>query len=107
MNNKAYAVPLHELLAGVPRGTRLEITDPDGMGTQFIPVGRYCHEAAEALRARLAQPQKEWVGLTDEEILANDVLRYHFALNGGAGPISKKGLAIIAAVNAKLKEKNT
>jgi hypothetical protein len=49
---------------------------------------------------------KEWVGLTDEEILADDVLRYHFALNGGAGPISKKGRAIIAAIETKLKEKN-
>jgi len=58
--DKAYVVPLHELLAGVPRGTRLEINDPDGMGTRFIPVGRYCHEAAEALRARLAQPEP-WV----------------------------------------------
>lgn len=53
-----------------------------------------------------APPTKEWVGLTNKEILADDVLRYHFALNGGAGPISKKGLAVIAAVNAKLKEKN-
>jgi len=52
-------------------------------------------------------PQREWVGLTDEEILADDVLRYHFALNGGAGPISKKGKAIIEAIEAKLKEKNT
>ncbi len=50
--------------------------------------------------------EKEWQGLTDEEIIADDVLRYHFALNGGAGPISKKGMAVIAAVNAKLKEKN-
>ena len=49
---------------------------------------------------------KEWVSLTDEEILADDVLRYHFALNGGAGPISKKGRAIIEAVEAKLREKN-
>ena len=57
--DKAYVVPLHELLAGVPRGTRLEINDPDGMGTRFIPVGRYCHEAAEALRAALAQPEPE------------------------------------------------
>lgn len=55
MTDKAYAVPLHELLANVPRSARLEITDPDGMGTRFIPVGRYCHEAAEALRAALAQ----------------------------------------------------
>ena len=53
---KEYAVPLHELLAGVPRDTRVEITDPDDMGTQFIPVGHYCHEAAEALRESLAQP---------------------------------------------------
>ena len=51
--------------------------------------------------------KKEWVSLTEEEILADDVLRYHFGLNGGAGPISKKGMAVILAVNAKLKEKNT
>jgi hypothetical protein len=50
--------------------------------------------------------KKEWVSLTDEEILADDVLRYHFGLNGGAGPVSKKGKAIIAAVEAKLQEKN-
>jgi len=49
---------------------------------------------------------KDWVSLTDEEILADDVLRYHFGLNGGAGPLSKQGKAIIAAVEAKLKEKN-
>jgi len=49
---------------------------------------------------------KDWVSLTDEEILADDVLRYHFGLNGGAGPVSKKGKAIIAAIEAKLQEKN-
>jgi hypothetical protein len=49
----------------------------------------------------------EWQGLTDEEVLADDVLRYHFGLNGGAGPVSKKGKAVIAATEAKLKEKNT
>lgn len=59
MTDKAYAVPLHEQLSRVPRDARLVIDDPDGMGTQFIPVGRYCHEAAEALRARLAQPEPE------------------------------------------------
>ena len=139
MTDKAYAVPLHELLVGVPRNTSLEITDPEGLGTRFIPVGRYCHEAAEALRARLAQPEqepmkdwvvshneicvllrqahdalaltsyppkREWVGLTDDEILADDVLRYHFGMNGGAGPVSKKGKTIIEAIEAKLKEKN-
>jgi hypothetical protein len=49
---------------------------------------------------------KEWVSLTDKEILADDVLRYHFGLNGGAGPISKKGKAIIEAIEEKLKDKN-
>lgn len=49
---------------------------------------------------------KDWVSLTEEEILADDVLRYHFGLNGGAGPLSKQGKAIIAAVEAKLKDKN-
>lgn len=53
MTDKAYAVPLHELLASVPREAKLVIDDDDGMGTRFIPVGRYCNEAAEALRARL------------------------------------------------------
>tara|TARA_R110000868_G_scaffold140227_2_gene355576 strand:+ start:679 stop:909 length:231 start_codon:yes stop_codon:yes gene_type:complete len=49
---------------------------------------------------------KDWVSLTDEEILADDVLRYHFGLNGGAGPVSKKGKAIIEAIEEKLKDKN-
>ena len=72
--NKAYAVPLHELLAGVPRDTRLEITDPDGYGTRFIPVGRYCHEAAEALRAALAQPEPEPVAFVVYDSESNDIV---------------------------------
>jgi hypothetical protein len=52
-------------------------------------------------------PQRTWVGLTDEEILAEDVLRYYFGLNGGAGPVSKSGRKIVDAIEAKLKEKNT
>ena len=52
------------------------------------------------------QPKREWQGLTDKEVLADDVLRYHFGLNGGAGPVSKKGKVVIAAIEAKLKEKN-
>jgi len=51
--------------------------------------------------------QREWQGLTDKEILADEVLRYHFGLHGGAGPVSKKGKAIVEAIEAKLKEKNT
>ena len=50
MTDKAYAVPLHEQLARVPRDARLVIDDPDGMGTQYIPVGRMCHETAAELR---------------------------------------------------------
>ena len=53
------------------------------------------------------QPQRTWVGLTDKEILADDVLRYHFGLNGGAGPVSKSGRKIVDALEAKIKEKNT
>ena len=51
--------------------------------------------------------QRTWVGLTDKEILADDVLRYYFGLNGGAGPVSKSGRKIFDALEAKLKEKNT
>ena len=54
----AYQVPLHELLESVPSDARLVIDDADGMGTAFIPVGRYCHEAAAALRTALAAPSE-------------------------------------------------
>ena len=70
-------------------------------------VKGYCLDAIAAIREALAQPAREWVGLTDDEILADDTLRYHFGMNGGAGPLSKKGKAIIEAVTAMLKERNT
>ena len=38
--------------------------------------------------------------LTDKQILADDTLRYHFGLNGGAGPVSKKGKSVIAAIES-------
>ncbi len=56
---QAYAVPLHEQLASVPENARLEIDDPDGMGTRFFAVGRMCHEAASALRAAIEQAQPD------------------------------------------------
>ena len=62
---------------------------------------------SEVIPLYTAPSQREWQGLTDEEVLADDVLRYHFGLNGGAGGVSKKGKAVIAATEAKLKEKNT
>ena len=52
----AYEAPLHELLEGVPEDARLVIED--GYGARFIPVGRMCKEAAEALRQALAQPEQ-------------------------------------------------
>ena len=116
----AYAVPLHELLATVPRNARLEIEDADGMGTRFIPVGRYCHEAAEALRAALATEQeppcktgsqcvgnkcewcavqeREWQGLTDKE---------HEQIAIDCGCASADWVFYGAAVERKVKEKNT
>ena len=58
-------------------------------------------QAIQALRARLAQPEKEWVGLTDEEIIdiwAVVSIDYDDEIN-----IVELGKAI----EAKLKEKNT
>jgi hypothetical protein len=44
----------------------------------------------------LHPPQRK--PLTDEEILLDEVLRYHFGCNGGAGPVSQKGIKVIRAV---------
>jgi len=55
---------------------------------------------------REAEQRKPWVGLTDEEILADETLRYYFGLNGGDGPVSQKGKKTVAAIEAKLREKN-
>ena len=59
-------------------------------------------ERIQALRARLAQPEREWQGLTDEEM---------FAALVQADPLTKRlapGFEYFArAIEAKLKEKNT
>ena len=77
----AYQVPLHELLESVPLDARLVIDYADGRGTAFIPVGRYCHEAATALRTALAaEPTKQepvaWMESPHGAIRAN--LDYRF-----------------------------
>ena len=56
-------------------------------------------EAIEALRAALAQPEREWVGLTDEEIedLWGEPVDCMFSGDYNA----------IRAIEAKLREKNT
>lgn len=51
-------------------------------------------EKIERLEARLAQPEKEWVGLTDEEI--KDIL-----------DCGRPDLVNIKKAEAKLKEKNS
>jgi hypothetical protein len=120
MTDKAYAVPLHELLASVPREARLVIDDDDGMGTRFIPVGRYCNEAAEALRARLTQPeqpqivwidnkqtgnflniappQREWQVLTEDDVAQ--------AWAKSKGDVLYRLKPFAQAIEAKLKAKN-
>lgn len=49
-------------------------------------------------------PQRQWVGLTDEEINANRTLRYHFSLNNG--PVTRAGIAVVETIEAMLKAKN-
>ena len=74
----------------------------DGTGDVHDQTGEWrgtCHCVKAA--------QRQWVGLTDAEILADDTLRHYFGLNGGAGPVSEKGKKIIALIEAKLREKNT
>jgi DNA-directed RNA polymerase alpha subunit len=57
--SQAYEVPLHELLEKVPADARLVIEHADGYGTSFIPVGRYCKQAAIALRAAIEQAEQD------------------------------------------------
>lgn len=57
--NQAFEVPLVEQLESVPTNARLVIDDADGMGTQYIPVGRMCHDASKALRQAIAEAEKQ------------------------------------------------
>jgi hypothetical protein len=69
----------------------------------------YTLDARKALRQALAQPEQEWVGLTDEEskpLIQKAMMYYghnpdHWTLTAGAG------FCILArAIESKLKEKN-
>lgn len=51
---EAKQVPLVELLGRVPLTARLVIEDGP-YSTSYIPVGRYCHEAAAALQSPAGQ----------------------------------------------------
>jgi len=65
-------------------------------------VDDYDHElvanALETLRNRLAQPEREWQGLTDEEIMS---------LLPGAVRLPPGWSETVRAIEAKLKEKNS
>jgi hypothetical protein len=90
---EAKQTPLIELLEQVPHDARV-VVEHDQFSSSSHPVGRLCHEAAAALRARLAQPEmNQWHGLTDEEVkyIAD----------------SEWEEAFVRLVEAKLKEKNT
>ena len=66
-----------------------------------ILVRKDCLPQIEALRQALAQPKREWVGLTDEEIYDYaDKFLYQHGSNYGIKSFGK-------AIEAKLKEKNT
>ena len=67
---------------------------------------RMLKEIIELFCLDIEATQRPWVGLTDKEILADDVLRYYFGLNGGGGPVSKSGRKIVDAIEKKLKELN-
>ena len=56
----------------------------------------------EALRARLAQPERKWVGLTDEEIRGFEIWLDDEEEKHGWNPPAD----IVKYIEAKLKEKN-
>jgi hypothetical protein len=79
-----------ELMQMARTALELRCTDADGNEVDLVTP------EIKALRDRLAQPEREWVGLTHEELgWLNE------ALNLGGR------LAVIEAIEAKLKEKNT
>jgi hypothetical protein len=80
-----------------------------GFSTSLMGTAMRIESAFPKHRVKLlytTPPQRTWVGLTDEEILSDDTLRYYYGMNGGAGPVSQKGKKVIAAIEAKLKQKN-
>ncbi len=91
---EAKQTPLIELLEQVPHDARV-VVEHDQFSSSSHPVGRLCHEAAAALRARLAQPEmNQWHGLTDEE--KEKLVEAFYGTD----------IQRLEAVEAKLKEKN-
>ena len=68
--------------------------------TKIVDAGKPAREAIEAIKARLAKPEKEWVGLTDEEV---KILTTQNRTDFSRPPYEE----FYRAIEAKLKEKNT
>ena len=60
-------------------------------------------DTIDALRARLAQPEREWVGLTDEAV--RDLWSWS-ATSEAEKPANTQQHAFTQAIEAKLKDKN-
>lgn len=63
----AKQIPLIEQLERVPADARLVVDEGD-FCTRYIPVGRICHEAAKALRDRLAQTTSDPRAMQYEQV---------------------------------------
>lgn len=68
--------------------------------TKIVDAGKPAREAIEAIKARLAKPEKEWAGLTDEEV---KILTTQNRTDFSRPPYEE----FYRAIEAKLKEKNT
>jgi hypothetical protein len=97
----ARETPLVELLESVPKNARM-IYEHSEFCSENIPVGDLCHKAAKALRDRLAQPERQWVGLTDEDVREAFNTAYDGEDFGLIGDFSW----FAELIEAKLKEKN-
>jgi hypothetical protein len=90
----------------------MAIDNSTGKDKEFYDLGKKMFDRIQPITRGVPQipqeryPKRPWVGLTDKEILADDVLRYYFGLNGGGGPVSKSGRKIVDAIEKKLKELN-
>lgn len=69
-------------------------------GHETIFKERNINKVIEAIRTRLAEPEKEWVGLTEDE-------RLEAIWESGEDGLTGDRFDVARAIEAKLKEKNT
>jgi hypothetical protein len=82
----------------------IELDDPEldakDPFTRLFLLAEYWQR--EARTARIAAQAKPDLSGLEQAIIADKTLNYHFALNGGKGPVSDKGWKIINAIAALL-----